>query len=143
MQYLFEYHDTLDSPYEAFLYDTSQMAFPIRSHWHYFMELIYMKEGTALIECDGCNYILEPGDLIIFHPEAVHGIYAVTNGPLKYEVLKFDTNRLYTEMSMQMFFFRKVSSGICQWPLFLNGAGKNLRKEIMVMGSLSMTGSVI
>ena len=68
MQYLFEYHDTLDSPYEAFLYDTSQMAFPIRSHWHYFMELIYMKEGTALIECDGCNYILEPGDLIIFHP---------------------------------------------------------------------------
>jgi len=99
MQYLFEYHDTLDSPYEAFLYDTSQMAFPIRSHWHYFMELIYMKEGTALIECDGCNYILEPGDLIIFHPEAVHGIYAVTNGPLKYEVLKFDTNRLYTEKS--------------------------------------------
>ena len=59
MQYLFEYHDTLDSPYEAFLYDTSQMAFPIRSHWHYFMELIYMKEGTALIECDGCNYILQ------------------------------------------------------------------------------------
>lgn len=159
MQYLFEYHDTLDSPYEAFLYDTSQMAFPIRSHWHYFMELIYMKEGTALIECDGCNYILEPGDLIIFHPEALHGVYAVANGLLKYEVLKFDTNRLYTEKSyapsLSMIlrsaskdehanvFFRKASSSICQWPLFLNSAGRNWKEEIMVMGSLYMTGSVI
>ena len=53
MQYLFEYCDTLESPYEAFLYDTSNMAFPIRPHWHYFMEIVYMLEGTGLVECDG------------------------------------------------------------------------------------------
>lgn len=50
MQYLFEYCDTMESPYEAFLYDTSYMAFPIRPHWHYFMEIIYMLEGTGLVE---------------------------------------------------------------------------------------------
>ena len=99
MQYLFEYGDTLNSPYEAFLYDTSTMGFPIRPHWHYFMEIIYMKEGTGLIECDGKSYIMEPGDMILFYPEAVHSIYTATNVPLKYLGLKFDVNKLYTENS--------------------------------------------
>ena len=99
MQYLFEYSDTLNSPYEAFLYDTSIMGFPIRPHWHYFMEIIYMKEGTGLIECDGKSYVVEPGDMILFHPEAVHSIYTATNVLLKYSVLKFDINKLYTENS--------------------------------------------
>lgn len=99
MQYLFEYSDTLNSSYEAFLYDTSTMGFPIRPHWHYFMEIIYMKEGTGFIECDGNNYIVGEGDMILFHPEAVHAIYTATNVSLKYEVLKFDVNKLYTENS--------------------------------------------
>ncbi|MBD5474079.1 MAG: AraC family transcriptional regulator [Lachnospiraceae bacterium] len=99
MQYLFEYCDTMESPYEAFLYDTSYMTFPIRPHWHYFMEILYMLEGTGLIECDGETYVVEPGDMILFHPETVHAIYTATNIPLKYEGIKFDVNKLYTENS--------------------------------------------
>lgn len=83
MQYLFEYCDTIESPYEAFLYDTSYMAFPIRPHWHYFMEIIYMLEGTGLIECNGKSYVVEAGDMILFHPEMVHAIYTATNVPLR------------------------------------------------------------
>ncbi|MCM1127227.1 MAG: AraC family transcriptional regulator [Lachnospiraceae bacterium] len=99
MQYLFEYCDTLESPYEAFSYDTSCMPFPVRPHWHYFMEIIYMLEGTGLVECDGKSYVVEPGDMILFHPETVHAIYTATNFPLKYEGIKFDVNKLYTENS--------------------------------------------
>jgi len=99
MQYLFEYCDTLDSPYEAFLYDTTTMPFPVRPHWHYFMEIIYMLEGTGLVECNGKTYVVEEGDMILFHPEAVHAIYTATNVPLKYEGIKFDINKLYTENS--------------------------------------------
>lgn len=99
MQYLLEYQDILNSPYEAFLFDSSRMNFPIRPHWHYFMEIIYMIEGTGLMECNGKSYIVEEGDMILFHPEAVHAIYTATNIPLKYEVLKFDINKLYTENS--------------------------------------------
>ena len=99
MQYLFEYHDTLDSPYEAFLYDTVTMPFPVRPHWHYFMEIIYMLEGTGLIECDGQSFAVEEGDMILFHPESVHAIYTATNFHLKYAVIKFDVNKLYTENS--------------------------------------------
>ncbi len=97
MQYLFEYCDTLDCPYEAFLYDTAAMPFPVRPHWHYFMEIIYMLEGTGLVECDGKSYVVEPGDMILFHPEAVHAIYTAADMPLKYEGIKFDVSRLYTE----------------------------------------------
>ena len=103
MQYLFEYCDTLNFPYEAFRYDTSTMPFPIRPHWHYFMEILYMLEGTALVECDGQSYVAQEGDLILFHPETVHAIYTATNVPLKYDVLKFDVNRLYTENSYAPF----------------------------------------
>lgn len=99
MQYLFEYCDTLESPYEAFLYDTSNMAFPIRPHWHYFMEIVYMLEGTGLVECDGKSYVVEAGDMILFAPESIHAIYTATNIPLKFEGIKFDVNKLYTENS--------------------------------------------
>ncbi len=99
MQYLLERSDTLNSPYEAFLYDTSTMGFPIRPHWHYFMEIIYMVEGSGMFECDGRNYVVEEGDMILFYPEAVHAIYPLSGMPFKYEVIKFDINRLYTENS--------------------------------------------
>lgn len=99
MQYLFEYNDTLNSPYEAFLFNTSTMGFSVRPHWHYFMEIVYMREGTGFVECDGNSYLVEAGDMILFHPEAVHAICAAANIPQKYEVLKFDVNHLYTENS--------------------------------------------
>lgn len=97
MQYLFEYSDTLNSPYEAFLYDSRRQGFPIRPHWHYFMEFMYMREGVGLVECNGASYALRPGDLMIFHPEAVHAVYAAKDAALIYEVIKFDINKLYTE----------------------------------------------
>lgn len=97
MQYFFEYQDTLNSPYEVFPYDTTTDVFPVRAHWHYFAEMILVTEGTALMECDGKSYILQKGDLMFFPPEKVHAIYTANGYPLKYEVIKFDPNKLYTE----------------------------------------------
>lgn len=99
MQYLFEYSDTLNSPYEAFSYDAATMDYPIRPHFHYFMEVIYMTEGTGLMECDGDSYIMEAGDIILFLPRTVHAIYSANGRSMKYDVLKFDVNSLYTENS--------------------------------------------
>ena len=45
MNSLFEYSDSLQTPYECFLFDTAVENFPIHPHWHYFMEIIYMVEG--------------------------------------------------------------------------------------------------
>ena len=62
MNSLFEYSDRLNAPFECFLFDTRIHSFPIRSHWHYFVEILYMLEGTAIINCDDDTYVLEEGD---------------------------------------------------------------------------------
>lgn len=90
MKPVFEYSDTLNNPYEAFLFDAQHCPFPILPHWHYFMEIILMYKGSAYIETEHENYVLEPGDLILFHPQAVHAIYSTGHFPLQYYVLKFD-----------------------------------------------------
>ncbi|WP_234124353.1 AraC family transcriptional regulator [Clostridium hydrogenum] len=99
MNYLFEENNILTSPYEAFLFDTKHDGFPVKAHWHYFMEIIFMIKGTAIINCNDEEYTLEPGDLILFHPQAVHAIFTASQEPLKYDVLKFDINSLNITIS--------------------------------------------
>ena len=94
MNYLFEESNILNSHYEAFLFDTKHDGFPIKAHWHYFMEIIFMLKGTTIINCNNEEYVLEPGDLILFHPQAIHSIFAASHEPIKYNVLKFDVNTL-------------------------------------------------
>ena len=48
MKPYFEYSDTLNAPYEAFIFEAEHSEiFPIRSHWHYFMEIIYLIEDLS------------------------------------------------------------------------------------------------
>ncbi len=94
MNALFEYSDRLNSPYECFIFDTNLHPFPVRSHWHYFMEIIFITEGAGTIVCDQDTYLLEPGDMILFLPQQIHSISSTANVPLKYFVLKFDVNQL-------------------------------------------------
>ena len=94
MNALFEYSDKLNAPYECFVFDASVEQFPIQPHWHYFMEIIYMLEGTALMNCDDQSFVVEEGDLVLFLPHQIHSIYAVANMTLKYYVMKFDVGQL-------------------------------------------------
>lgn len=82
MNSLFEYSDRLNAPFECFLFDTRIHSFPIRSHWHYFVEILYMLEGTAIINCDDDTYVLEEGDMTLFLPQAIHSIYTATEQPI-------------------------------------------------------------
>ena len=84
MKPYFECLDKLNKPYEAFLFDaqTSEM-FPIFPHWHYFVEILYMVEGKAYVEAGEENYVLEPGDLIVFYPQMAHAIYSTGQLPIR------------------------------------------------------------
>lgn len=96
MYYLFEQSDVLNTPVECFVFDTANEIFPIKPHWHYFMEIIYMLEGTAEMHADKETYIMNKGDMLLFHPQCVHSIYSLSNDDIKYAVLKFDINTLST-----------------------------------------------
>ncbi len=94
MQYLFEYGDMLTSPYEAFILDSAVQYFPIRPHWHYYTEIIYVLEGVSMVESDDQSFIVEAGELVLFHPKAIHAFYSTSSEPVRYIVLKFDANAL-------------------------------------------------
>ena len=94
MNTLFEYTDKLSAPYECFILDANPENFPIHPHWHYFMEIMYMIEGTAMVNCGEQSFVVEQGDMVVFLPHEIHSVYAVASIPLKYYVLKFDPGQL-------------------------------------------------
>lgn len=96
MKSLYEYSDILNKPYEAFYFNTAIHAFPISPHWHYFMEIVYVTDGLLMTESDGQIFQMQKGDLVLYHPQAVHSMYCKKNEQSKYIVLKFDINRLNT-----------------------------------------------
>jgi hypothetical protein len=46
---LFEYIDTLNTPFEAFT-TSKDNFYPVRPHWHYYMELIIMLKGKRTFQ---------------------------------------------------------------------------------------------
>ncbi|MCQ2588444.1 MAG: AraC family transcriptional regulator [Treponema sp.] len=68
MDSLFEYSDSLNSPFETFKGDWKT----IRPHWHYFTEMIYLVKGRLMVEVEGKSYIMNPDDMMIFFPRQIH-----------------------------------------------------------------------
>ena len=93
MHYLFEKQDNLNNPIECFIFDASKEIFPVRPHWHYFAELIFMLRESAEMTSDDCTYMVREGDLIIFHPSSVHSVFASDGSCPLYAVLKFDLRK--------------------------------------------------
>lgn len=94
MNTLFEYTDKLNNPYECFTFDAHKETFPVRPHWHYFAEVMYVFEGDAIVSCNDETSLVGTDELFIFPPSSVHSIYASQYGPLKYHVIKFDLSQL-------------------------------------------------
>lgn len=94
MNSLFEYTDTLNAPYEAFLFDSEKATFPVRSHWHYFVEALYVLDGIVSVTCDNEIFVLEKDQVILFPPTAVHSIKSADGNPVRFYGLKFDLGQL-------------------------------------------------
>ncbi|MDE7179069.1 MAG: AraC family transcriptional regulator [Lachnospiraceae bacterium] len=99
MSSLFEKQDSLDSPIETFIFDTEKQDFPVKQHWHYFTEFIYLLKGRAEITCDEKTYIVSEGELIIFYPSSVHSIYSTDGSPILFAGIKFDSTKFQNTSS--------------------------------------------
>lgn len=94
MNYLYEAGDMLNNPVECFRYDTRTQIFPVRPHWHYYMEIIYMLEGSAEMRGGSKSCFISEKEMIVFHPKVVHSIFSADGRPLLYEVVKLDISRM-------------------------------------------------
>lgn len=93
MSSLFEKTASLNTPVECFIFDASKEDFPVRQHWHYFAEFIYMLSGTAVMTAGDSSYDIREGELMIFSPSCVHSISSKTEELPVYAVLKFDLGK--------------------------------------------------
>lgn len=93
---LFEYDDVLNCPFVGFLFDNSieDHVMPIKPHWHYFTEIIYVLEGNSIMKSDKDSYMVSEGDFIFFHPKSVHSMAACDNKPIRYIVIKLGLDRI-------------------------------------------------
>lgn len=94
MNSFYEQGDLINRPFECFYFDTRNKPFPVRPHFHYYMEIILMLEGKASMHSNGRAYTVNEGEMIIFHPNAVHSIYSADGKPLNYAVFKLDISRI-------------------------------------------------
>ncbi len=99
MNTLFEESNLLNSPFEVFQADTNLFSLPVKSHWHYFMEMLYVTEGSIKVIVNEELYIITPGQFILFHPQALHYIDFAEETHVSYYVTKFDINSLHITSS--------------------------------------------
>ncbi len=99
MHYLFEKSDGLSSPIECFLYDCYAEVFPIKPHWHYFAEFLYVLRGNLEVTADDRTFFVSENELVLFPPSCVHSIFSADGTLPLYAVLKFDLGRFSKEAS--------------------------------------------
>lgn len=86
----------LNSPYEAFYVKGSDIySSRVDAHWHYFVEIMFLFEGSARVTCDNQEYHVVKGDLVFFHPGAIHAIFKPSKD-LVYGIIKLNLSSLHT-----------------------------------------------
>ncbi len=91
---LFEYNDILNSPVEAFYCSNASLPLPVRSHWHYFVEMLYVEEGSINVSFNNLSYTLNAGEMIIIPPQTVHSVFQDTPSNYNYVCIKFNARRI-------------------------------------------------
>ena len=95
MNTLYEYIDPITSPYEAFCSDSQKWPLPIPSHWHYYIEIIYILEGTITCTLGNSTITACAGSVVLFPPKCIHSIALSCKGThARYDVIKFDPDTL-------------------------------------------------
>ncbi len=71
---------------------TSEMeGFPIAAHWHYFGEIVRVRNGSLKVLRGEKEFILSDGDAVFFTPLMLHALDLASPGTsATYEVIRFD-----------------------------------------------------
>ena len=88
---LFEYIDYLDKPFDIFY--TDSVASP--RHWHYYSEILYIRQGSIKVICNDGKVILDEGDVCYFYPLQLHEVTKAQEGKVDYAVVKFDIHTIH------------------------------------------------
>lgn len=91
---LFEQSDSLNRPIECFEFRPVPEHFPVKNHWHYYMEIIYVTEGTVKVELEDELIVLTTGEMLAIHPKKLHSFFSDDPSKMCFIGLKFDIGKL-------------------------------------------------
>jgi AraC-like DNA-binding protein len=77
-------------PFEVRYLDIPTTSLAFYRHWHEQMEILYIINGSAVIECNSQPYEVHPGDLLFINSNEVHLGYCKEK-PLNYYCTMFDS----------------------------------------------------
>lgn len=70
---------------------TTDFEVPLYYHWHPHAELLQIIDGRANFQVNGEQILLEPGDLIFFKPNVLHGSHDCFGEYLRFRAVVFDS----------------------------------------------------
>ena len=93
---MFEYIDIINKPYDIYMDD---FLYPVKAHWHYYAEILYLTEGSVVVEFDTYSVTLLPGELLFIYPKKIHSLHLPADAPAdaptpRLAIIKFDLNEL-------------------------------------------------
>lgn len=91
---LYEEGDLLHNPFQCFYYYSEVYGFPVAPHWHYYMEIVLVIKGKVKMQAENEEYIMGPGEIIVFHPKVVHAFYHADESEVELAVFKLDINSM-------------------------------------------------
>ena len=91
---LFEYIDVMNTPYQIYKEEVKSPDFLVKGHWHYFIEILLITQGSIYVDFGKYRYLLTEGDAIILPPKLLHRILPEQVFPSSYAVVKFDMNTI-------------------------------------------------
>ncbi|WP_054742036.1 helix-turn-helix transcriptional regulator [Cellulosilyticum ruminicola] len=95
MSALLEKSDLINTPIECFYFHSNKDSLPVKPHWHYYMEILYVINGVAQIDLDNASYVLHSGGMILLHPKTVHAISSNHDFPLYMVGIKLDISHMH------------------------------------------------
>lgn len=89
-------YDALSCPFGCHMQQSAGKGIAVDAHWHYYIEMLFSLSGKASVFLGGKCYSFNEGDLVLINAREVHSITADVGEDVKYIVVKFDPEVLYT-----------------------------------------------
>lgn len=90
------FYNNILYPFSCHMQESIERRLMVDAHWHYYIEMLYNVEGNAKVVLGGDSYPFCKGDMVIMNSREVHSIFSENIDTVRYIVVKFDPQVLYT-----------------------------------------------
>lgn len=69
------------------------------THWHEELEILYIHDGSMLLQIDTQSFLVSKGDIILIPPNLIHGALRYKNSPCDFYAIVFHPSFVYSALN--------------------------------------------